>query len=110
MAAILDLRLWWPWNVKNNHFNEFVVIYLVKNEVLHKNIGLIFEKLENIQFQNESRHVYFPQKWALSPCVTFSAVKRVEADSEGRGLFHNQACRAPKVLTDLNTSKHYEDP
>ena len=37
--------------LKNNSFNEFVVIYLVGNEVLHKKIGLLFQKLENNQIQ-----------------------------------------------------------
>ena len=27
---------------KTNSFNKFVVIYFVENEVLHKNIGLLF--------------------------------------------------------------------
>ena len=38
----------------NDSFNEFVVIYLVGNEVLHKKIGLLFLKVENNQIQNGS--------------------------------------------------------
>ena len=36
---------------KNSSFNKFVVIYLVENEVLHKKIGVLFQKLENSQIQ-----------------------------------------------------------
>ena len=36
----------------NKHFNEFVKIDLVENEVLHNKIGFVFQKLENNQIQN----------------------------------------------------------
>ena len=47
MAVILDLTI----KRKNNSFNEFVVILLVENEVLHKKIGHLFQKLENNKIQ-----------------------------------------------------------
>ena len=34
---------------ENNNLYEFVVIYLVENEVLHEKIGFLFQKIENIQ-------------------------------------------------------------
>ena len=36
----------------NKHFNEFVKIDLVENEVLHNKIGFVFQKLEIHQIQN----------------------------------------------------------
>ena len=36
----------------NNHFNEFAIIDLVENEVLHNKIGFVFQKLEINQIQN----------------------------------------------------------
>ena len=46
---------------KSNIFNDFVVFYLVENVILHKKIGILFQKLENNQIQSGSLAAIFSQ-------------------------------------------------
>ena len=59
-------------NLKNNHTNEIYVFKLVKNEVLHKILGLICQKIKIQDGRGQTFLIYTnkhikEKKWNIAP-------------------------------------------